>query len=166
MFNGVGSCLPPQLPPLPPPPQFFSPMSPPNWTTYGAFPGHSFSFPPPPFPPPPQAHQTAGILPRPPYNASSPVFGRGGRGRNGGGGSNRNNGHKWKIQRCDSCDRVYKSEETFTEHLQSHVKVAMCMLCNYRHFYIYNYYNYIYLNTSVISVTLLHYQRKSRNTVK
>ena len=126
MFNGAGSCLPlpPQLPPLPPPPHFFSPLPPPNWTTYGAFPGHSFSFPPPPLPPPPQAHQTAGILPRPPYtNASSPVFSRGGRGRSGGSGSNRNNGHKWKIQRCDSCDRVYKSEETFTEHLQSHVKV-------------------------------------------
>lgn len=126
-MNSSGSCLLPQLPPLPPPP-FINPVQPNNWPPYNSF---SSPFLPPPYisaattiiPPPissgPHHTQSAGLLPSPPYSNGQVVSfsSQRGRGRRG------NNRGKWKIQKCEPCDRVYKTEETFAEHLQSHVKV-------------------------------------------
>lgn len=121
-MNSSGSCYLPQLPPLPPPP-FANQIQPNYWPPFN---GSPFLPPPPPAAVPHghhsyQAGGTVSLLPSPLYGNSKAATYRG-KGRRGNGGSG-----KWKIQKCETCDRVYKSEETFAEHMQSHVKVLACM---------------------------------------
>ena len=148
-----GSCLPPQLPPLPPPPQIFSP---PNWMPpYPPIPPRPFFLPP----------QTPPIIFQSPprhYYGSGRMFVRGrGRDRGRGGGTSRA-GHKGDLQKCTTCDRVYKSEETYLEHMQSHVKVRVVYLLEHSIYKLTSF--YIALWSSVQSVISLLCQKKSRNT--
>ena len=90
-----------------------------------AAPYYYYYYPPPP-PPPPSGAQ---YLPQYPVwytvpNYSQPLIPTRGRGGHFKRRWYNNNRSTLQIIRCETCDREYKSNETYQLHLQAHIKVS------------------------------------------